>query len=372
MSRNPTDPDAALETPEGREPESARAIMDELEREGYKRPARWKQAVPWVFTAAILWWVFKDIGFQDFTDALFKAKLYLLVPALLGFVAVYGVCDILSYGLCYRWFAAPDITVPEMAKARLGSYLLHVLYTPLSTVANIAYVRRVKGSPITWALSANAFTSVHDLFSANAVLTAALLLNLKLGAVPGMGASWLLPVSIPWLAAVGYGLYWFTGVRDLPALRRITESGILRSCRFAKARHHLIVLAARMTVALAGVASHAVALYAFGIEAPLPMVLVAAPLMIAVSIMPISGGGFGGPQLVAMVLLPYAGGDQAVVTAYSMAFSTLFLAGRSAIGAVFLPGYLRDARGSAPRMSADPVTGEVLDRRPGSKSGPKP
>jgi len=326
-----------------------------------KRPPAWRMAVPYLIAGAILYWVFRDIDFREFLDALWKGNLALVVTAMAGFTLVYSVCDITSYGLCYRWYVLPWIKVREMMNARLGSYLLHVLYTPLSTVANLVYLRRHKGAPVWWALSANALTSVHDLFSINVLLTLALVLHVTVAPVKELSDLWLLPVSVPWLVALGYALYWFTPVRDMKIFRKVTTNPILRSCRFAKAHHYLVLLGSRLAVAFAGVAANAALLYSFGIDAPLPMIIITGPLMIGTAFMPISGGGFGGPQLVAQVLLPYAGGNEALVAAYSVAFSAGFTLGRSLVGIIFMPSYLKDIRTSGPLISVDPLTGEALN-----------
>jgi len=341
--------------------------MEPATSAGIRRPPWWRQALPYLLAAAILYWIFKDIDFARFVSRLASARMRLLIPAMLGFTALYAACDVMSYGMCYRWFAAPDISIKEMAAARLGAYLLHVLFTPLSTLANLAYLRLRKGAPLVWSLSANAFTSVHDLFAINAVLTGALAINLLSAAAPRLRLEWFWPVTIPWAAAAGYALYWFTPVRDAAFLKRVTENPILRSCRFAKARHYLWVLSARTAVAVAGVAAHAAAMHAFGIEVPLQVIMVVAPLMVGISFMPVSAAGYGGPQLVALLLLPYADGDKALVEAYSVAFSTLFTVGRAGIGIVFMPLYTAGVRTRALPMAADPLTGENLGEVPGER-----
>lgn len=330
-------------------------LKKELEEQGLKRPPLWRQVLPYLIAAAILWWIFRGIELEDFTRALAGARPWVLLPALFGFTLVYAAADIMSYGFCYRWFVLPGITVGEMMKARLGAYLFHVLYTPLSTVANLAYLRRHKGAPVIWSLSANAFVSVHDLFSINLMITFALAANLVTPVVTALDPRWFFPVSIPWAVALGYALYWYTGIRDLPRLARITKSPILRSCYYGRPRHNLYIILARLLVAAAGGLSHWAALYAFGIEVPAAMVLVVAPLIVGSSILPISGAGFGGPQLVALILLPYAGGDRALITAYSISFSTCFTLGRVAIGLLFLPAFARDLERPGPLISTDPL-----------------
>lgn len=302
----------------------------------------WRQVLPWVITGLILLGIFSRIEFAEFLYHFSEARLFLLIPAMLGFTLVYAAGDVLSYGNCYRWFVTPAITVREIVTMRWGVYLLHALYTPLSTAANLVYLRRTRGAPVIWTLSANAFTSVHDLFTINAVVTAALLMSLAGLSGAEVDPRWLYAASVPWLVALGYAGYWFTPVKEFGFLSRVTETPILRSCRLAAARHHLIVLGARLMVAAGGVAAHWLAFIAFGMEVPAQMALLIAPLMVGASFMPVSSAGFGGPQLVALILLPYAHGDHALVAAYSLSFSALFTLGRSIIGFVFMPGMLRD------------------------------
>ena len=346
--------------PQDKEDRESSGLLPEIKDEGLKKPPWWRDVLPYLVAAAILGWIFHDMELDKFLGALREARLYMIFPAMLLFTAVYAGADIASYGMSYRWFVLPGITVPEMAAARLGAYLFHVLYTPLSTVANLAYLRRHKGAPVLWALSANAFTNMHDLFSIDVVVTAALILNLHIKAAPGLGPEWLIPAGVPWAVAAGYALYWFTPVREMRVFRRVTYNPILRSCRLAGGRQYLTVLLSRLAVAVSGVAAHAVLLYAFDIRAPLPMVLVVAPIMIGVSFMPVSGAGFGGPQLAALILLPYAYGDKALITAYSMSFSVLFTVGRSLIGIFFFPAYSRGIRSPVPRITRDPISGEPV------------
>jgi len=113
-------------------------------------------------------------------------------------------------------------------------------------------------------------------------------------------------------------------------------------------------------VALAGIAAHAFALIAFDIKVPIPIVFIVAPLIIGGAFLPVSGGGFGGPQLVALILLPFASGDEALLAAYSMSFSACFTFGRILIGLIFLHPFLKDLKEVVPRMTTDPLTGEPL------------
>lgn len=333
--------------------------MHDLEEEGIKRPSIWRQIVPWLITVAILWWVFRGIDFYEFMESLRGARLGILLPALFGFTAVFAIGDILSFGMCYRWFIVPDLTLKEILNVRWGTYLFQAFYTPLHIFSLLAYMIRHKGAPLTWVLSAGGFAGLNDIFVVNAVMTVALIMNTIFNFAPELEPFWLFPLAFPWLIAFVHFRYWFTDSKDRYGLRFSTHP-LLRSSRLGQVHHYLKIYAARLMIALAGIISHAIALRAFGIEVPFPVVVVVAPLIIGGAFMPISAGGFGGPQLVALLLLPYTDGDETVLAAYSMSFSACFTLGRALLGAAFLPGYLRDLRDAVPRMTTDPVTGEPL------------
>ncbi|UCD85343.1 MAG: flippase-like domain-containing protein [Deltaproteobacteria bacterium] len=338
---------------------SAQSILYELQEEGVKRPRLWRQMVPWLVTTAILWWIFREINFKEFLDTLSGARLSLLLPAMFGFTVVFTVFDILSFGICYRWFVVPELTMREMLNARLGCYLFQALYTPLEPLGHFAYFLRHKGAPITWTLSADLFALLNDIFVVNAVMTVTIILNTAFNFAPELESFWLFPLVFPWLIAYVHFRYWFSDSKDRYGLR-FSRHPALRSSQLGKVHHYLKVYAARLAVALAGIAAHAAALMAFGIEVPFPVVIVVAPLILGGAFLPISGGGFGGPQLVALILLPYVEGNEALLAAYSMSFSACFTLSRSLIGAIFLPGYLRDLRDAVPRITTDPITGDPL------------
>jgi len=339
--------------------ESTHGILHELDEEGVDRPPLWRQLVPWVITAVILWWIFKDIDFNDFMARLAGARLSLLLPAMFGFIIVFAVCDILSFGMCYRWFGAPDLTIREMANASLGTYLLQVLYAPLQGVAIVVYYLRHKGVPVSWTISGAGFAMLNDMFVVNAVMTVAVILNIIFNFTPELDSFWLFPMAIPWLIAFVHFRYWFTDSKDRYGLR-FSRHPLMRSARFGKVHHYFKVYAARLATALAGIAAHAFALIAFDIKVPIPIVFIVAPLIIGGAFLPVSGGGFGGPQLVALILLPFAGGDEALLAAYSMSFSACFTFGRILIGLIFLPPFLKDLKEVVPRMTTDPLTRELL------------
>jgi len=344
-------------------PESRAASLDgvlhQMEEEGVERPPLWRRVIPWAITVAILWWIFKDISFADFLNRLSGARLAWLLPALFGYTAVFAVLDIFSFGLSFRWFAAPSLTYREMTHVIWGCYLPLVIYAPIVGVIQIAYFVRHKGAPFTWFISAGAFVMLSDILMVNAVMTVAMILNILFHFAPELDSFWLLPMALPWLIAGLHFWYWFTDSKN-KYLPRFRQHALLRSARLGELHHYLRIYAARLGLTLVGIVAHALALYSFGIEVPFPVVMVVAPLIIGGAFLPISGGGFGGPQLVALILLPYAGGDEALLAAYSISFSACFTIGRALIGAIYLPSFLGDLRDTVPRMTVDPLTGEPI------------
>ncbi len=355
-----TDPEHPRSSPHTNEEKSVLKIFNNLEADGVHRPALWRQIIPWLFTAVILWWIFKDINFEDFIAKLSHAQVHLLLPAMFGYTAVYAICDILSFGVCCRWFVSPDLTVREMINVRWGCYLFMVLYAPLMAVSNIAYFLRHKGAPATWTISGLGFAALNDMFVFNAVMTFVLILNTIFKFAPELESFWLFPMVFPWLIAYVHFRYWFTDSKDRYGLR-FSQHPIMRSARLGQTHHFLKIYLTRFTSILTGIIAHVIALRAFSIDVPLPVIAIVAPLIIGGAFLPISGGGFGGPQLVALILLPYVNGDKTLLVAYSISFSVCFTLGRSIIGAIFFPSYLRDLRDAVPRLVTDPLTGESLE-----------
>jgi uncharacterized membrane protein YbhN (UPF0104 family) len=340
-------------------PENNREILDELKEAGIKKPAWYKQALPWVLAAGILYWVLKDIDFNQFVENLINAKLWILIPAMLGFSILFAFVDMLSYGLSYRWFVDPEISYKKMAHVRMGSLLFQVLYTPLITLSSVAYLRTHRGAPVSWAISANGFTTFSDLLTITSVLTAAMALNILTGIAPELDNFWIFVMAPIWIGAYVYFRYFLTETKD-KYFTWFSKSTLLRAARLGRPGHYFKVYLIRVSAVIGGIAAHWLALYSFGIEVPFPVIAIVAPLIVGGSFLPISGGGFGGPQLIALILLPYADGDNTLIAAYSISFSICFTLGRSIIGAIFLPSYLKDIQDIRPKMTKDPVTGDII------------
>ena len=339
--------------------ENEQELLKELESAGIKKPAWWKQVVPWFLAAGILWWIFKDIDFNKFSGYLADAKLWILIPSMLGFSVLFAIVDMMSYGLSYRWFVDPEISYNKMRHVRMGTMLFQVLYTPLSTLTSVGYLRGHRGAPISWAISANGFTTFIDLLTIASVLTASLVLNILTGIAPELDSFWLFFLVPIWVGAYVYFRYFLTETKD-KYFTWFSKNTLLRAARLAKPGHYLKVYLIRLSAVIGGIAAHWLALYAFGIEVPLPVIAIVAPLIVGGSFLPISGGGFGGPQLIALILLPYADNNNTLIAAYSISFSICFTLGRSIIGAVFLPSYLKDFQNTKPKMTKDPITGEII------------
>lgn len=356
MNQPPDNSDQCEASPEE---VSVSEIFHELSEGGVESPPLWRQLVPYAITIAILCWIFRDIDFQDFLTKLSNARLRILLPAMFGFTAIFSVCDLMSYGIVYRWFAVPSLTLKEIINVRWGCYLLQVLYAPLEVAAIFAYLRRHKGVPVTWSMSASSFPLAGDVFVINAVLTAAVAINVFFEIAPELDAFWLFPLSIVWIAAFIHFRYWFSDSKDKYFLR-FSQHPLLRAFRLATPEHYIKIYAVRATEILSAIVAHGIALHAFGIDVPITVVGVVAPFVFIGAFLPISGGGFGGPQLIALILLPYAGYDEALIAAYSMSFSACFTLGRTIIGAIFLPNFLRDLKDKVPAMTVDPITGEAI------------
>jgi hypothetical protein len=91
--------------------------------------------------------------------------------------------------------------------------------------------------------------------------------------------------------------------------------------------------------------SNYVALKALDINVPLPLAVIAIPIIYSGHFLPINVGGFGGPQALSILFFYEIGhcGSKEQVVAYSVLWSTGFLVGRVLFGLAFIRSFWEKA-----------------------------
>jgi len=331
-----------------------------------KRPGLLSQVIPYLITAAIFVWIFRSINFADVWHILRAADLSYFIPAMVAFIVVFFLSDVFSFGQAYRWFNAP-MTLKEMMECRGAPYVIQIGLAPLAETLFPLYLWRKKGIRVSQALSSNIWTFLNDLAAIMTTMSAAVIFNHYTGLVPAIGPIWLVPVILFWSFYFGNLIFWHSGFRERAAkwlvageaadaaataksrsfLRRAGAELLQLLHTFSVAHWHqyLRVYLVRITMLVCSLLSNYAALRAVGVDPPLPLAIVGIPIIWLSIFWPISVGGYGGPQLIAIYFfnkLVRCGTEEAVI-AYSLLWSTCFLLGRAVIGLIFIRGFWRVA-----------------------------
>ncbi len=337
------------------------------EEEEFKRPSIISQVVPYIITAIIFYFIFKNLDFSEILKHLREADLSLFLPAMVVFVTSFFLADTFSFGQAYKWFNAP-MTVKEMMECRAGPYVVQIGLAALAEVLFPLYMWRKKGVRVAELLSSNFWTIIVDMSAVFIVLTVAVIYNLYSGLVPQINWIWLAVCITFWVGFFGNMAFWHSRFQEraagwiaekssaevaehLPGWKKLIQKALslfitfLRTFSIARWHHYLRVFLVRIVMLGLNFVSHFAALYALGVHPPLPLILIGVPLIMISVFLPISVGGYGGPQALALLffvkVVPCASAE--VITAYSLLWSTGFLVGRAFWGLVFIRGFFRGA-----------------------------
>jgi len=136
-----------------------------------------------------------------------------------------------------------------------------------------------------------------------------------------------------WLLIPAWIIFWRTRVRNL--VPKIRDNPLLATFKKATLENYLEVFGYRLAGNVAGLAAGVVMLKAVGINAPLALLFAGVPIMVDAAYWPVSAGGFGSPQIVALVLLRDYASKEAIL-AFSLAWSALFFIVRTLTGLPFI------------------------------------
>jgi hypothetical protein len=337
----------------------------EPEEDQLKRPSLVSQVIPYVITIIIFYFIFRDEDFSEIWRHLKEADLSMFLPAMALFVTVFFLADVFTFGQAYKWFNT-RMSIKEMMECRAGPYVIQIGLAPLAEVLFPLYMWRKKGVRITETLSSNLWTVIVDQSAVFTVLTAAVIYSLVTSLVPHINWMWLVACIAFWVFFLGNIAFWHSRYQKRAAdwitekssaqvadylpqwrelLLRIAPGLItlLRTFSIARWHHYLRIFLVRLTMLAFNLVSHFAALLALDVTPPLPLIFLGVPLIMLSVFMPISVGGYGGPQALAWLffvkIVPCA--TEEVITAYSLLWSTGFLIGRAFWGLVFIRGFFK-------------------------------
>lgn len=337
----------------------------EAEEDQLKRPSLISHVIPYIITIIIFYLIFRNEDFGEIWRDLKEADLSLFLPAMAIFVTVFFLADVFTFGQAYKWFNT-RMTVKEMMECRAGPYVVQIGLAPLAEVLFPLYMWRKKGVRITETLSSNLWTMIVDQSAVFTVLTAAVVYSLVTGLVPEINWVWLAVCIGFWVLFLGNIAFWHSRYQGKAAnwiaekssaqvadhipkwrelLLRIAPGLItlLRTFSIARWHHYIRIFLVRLAMLAFNLVSNFAALMALDVTPPIPLILVGVPLIMLSVFMPISVGGYGGPQALAWLffvkVVPCASPE--VITAYSLLWSTGFLIGRAFWGLIFIRGFFK-------------------------------
>jgi hypothetical protein len=331
--------------------------------EQIKNPGLINQLIPYIITAAIFIYLYLTIDFKKMFQLLEGASLAWFIPATVLMTVVFALVDSFSFGQAYSWFNA-KLTAFEKIELRTAPYVIQVTLAPLAEVLFPIYLWRRKGISPAHAVSSSIWTLVNDFAAVFTALTLAVIYNLKTGLVPAIGIPWLVVMIVFWVVYLGNLVFWHSPLQPKVAgwIERSQQTGVtrkgfrrmvllvagtliqlLRTFSIARWHHYLWVYFVRLFIVVAAVISNYAALRALGLHPPLPLVLIATPIIFYAHFLPINVGGYGGPQALAILFFYEIGkcGSKEQVAAYSFLWSTGFLVGRFLFGAAFIRGFMK-------------------------------
>jgi|GEM_PF-1911975 len=317
----------------------------------FKPPAKinWLQLIAFPIAGLILYWLLKDQDWALLYQALKKTKLSLF---LLG-----GAVYTLGFFFTDSWFnhflwnrIILKISFKEVLKIRAVSIFLMTLFPPLAVITTLGYMVKKKQIKILPMLSANAVLIYSDLWVIIPQLAFALIV------LPSL-SQWFWVIFFLFCLGLVLGSWFFLFKRGNKYFPRLYQHPIVYGLRILPKPMLPSLIALRALWPVFQVLGHWLALKAVGINPPLPLVILTVVFMTMTTFMPVAVAGFGAPNAVALLFLPYAQNDETIINAYSLLFQACFLVGRLGIGLVFLPsflkGLLRTDHQIEPALSAD-------------------
>jgi hypothetical protein len=295
-----------------------------------------------VAAVGICWWALRGVDRSALADVLRTADLALVAPAVAQYTLAFYLLDTAGLAMVYRRHLVPTVPVRDIVVISCGKQLLGVLFSPLTKIVAPLYFQRRWRVPVMSTLGASEVLTVADLI----VLVSIIAVSAVAGGLPdgtaplgfGIAAALVLLLAWVWLSA-GRGV--------LPRLRNSRFFAVFVR---TKPVEMAVQVAMRFGVVAAMMLSWWLLMAAFGLHLDLGRLVQFCSVFLLVTQLPVSVGGYGGPQGVCVLLLADSWQlvSRADAAALSLVWSTGYLISRAVIStpfAVRLVQLLRAGRG---------------------------
>lgn len=304
-----------------------------------------KRWIPWILSAGIVAFLAFTTDLAAVGQALEEAQW----GRLFGFMALVTVAaylvDSMTLVVLFRRFVAP-VKVSEVLAIKGVSYLLNAINYSLAA-GGMAYVLHKKRDvPFLETFSSLLWFFFVDIIALATLLSVGFLIG---GDILG-GASFVdqipLVLGIIWAIVIGALIYWNLDF-DFFVLGRMRDWRIFHTFKLAKLSDYPTMIVIRMVFVLVYVSMHWLLLPAFGVHIGWDSLLMYAPLITFVQVIPATVSGLGAVQGVIVGLFtahvdPSVNDPQAVIVAYSTVIGPLMMVMRLGIAYLFMANVTKD------------------------------
>jgi len=305
---------------------------------------RVKRLIPWVLSLSIVGFLFLTTDIEAVGDALAGADWGRLVACMAAVTLGAYVVDSLTLVALFRRFVG-RVGVGEVLRIKGVSYFLNAINYTLA-MGGMAWILHKKRD----IKFLETFSSFFWLFFVDIIALCTLItLGLALGpdAIGDSRTVERIPyiVLVIWGIVVGSLIYWNGGF-DFFVLGRLRAWRVFDTFRRAKLKDYPTMVLMRSGFIMVYVLMHWSILPAFGVEIDLGHMLLYAPLIAFVQVIPATVSGLGAVQGVMVALftphVPPEVGGSAAILAYSTVIGPLMMVMRLVIGYVFVHSVSKD------------------------------
>ncbi|MCC6624491.1 MAG: flippase-like domain-containing protein [Deltaproteobacteria bacterium] len=305
-----------------------------------------RRLLPWVLSLGVVAFLFLTTDLAAVSDALASADW----PRLVGFMALVTAAtfmvDAATLVPLMRRFVTP-VPYREVVAIKGVSYFLNALNYSLAAGGMAWMVHKKRQVPFLGALSALVWLFFVDIVALGVMLALGWAVGHELPGAGALAGQVPIVIAVVWAVILGALVYWNGRVDFL-------FFGFFRRWRlfsaFAEARlaDYIPFSAIRVGFITLYVIMHWLLLPAFGVHIPFWALLMYAPLITFVQVIPANVSGLGAVQGVMVALFaphvdPAVGDPRAVIIAYSTVIGPLMTAMRLVIGYAFMSTMARDA-----------------------------
>jgi hypothetical protein len=311
------------------------------------RPAPASRAVTGVLVSVaaaggVCWWALRGVDRRAIAEAVRGADVGVLAALTAGYLGVFYAVEIAGFLTAYRRHLVPDVPARHVAVVVGGKQLLGVVSPLLTKVVAPVYFHRRWDVPVLSAVGASELVGFADGVATVLLVTGAVAIGAGL---PGP----LVASFVGWWVVLAVYVVWAWAPHRPDRRSKLRDTKLLRPLASTTPRE----LAAQVVLRLAlGLASAAVAAGVLaelgpgqgpGGQLSAGQLALLGALLFTTAMLPLSVAGYGGPQGVAILLLVEAWGvaSREEALAFSLVWSTMFLAGRVVVGTALAAPLLR-------------------------------